>query len=165
MKGKLYCCLQDMGTLRGNMDKGAAGRANRGWSVRTMRRVGLLWWSRGQSYTPASWCVCSGRNALCVVRQLGRVPGVVASAHSRWELEEVGRMSIGIENTSSEDAPCSRCQEGGSAALVGWDPRRWRQQWRETQISQERASWNPMPGTPYTCPADYNLQRTSTFLI
>ena len=35
-------------------------------------------------------CVCLGRGALCVVRQLGHFPGVRASAHSRWELAEVG---------------------------------------------------------------------------
>lgn len=27
MKGKLHCCLQDMGTLRGNLDKGAAKKS------------------------------------------------------------------------------------------------------------------------------------------
>lgn len=67
-------------------------RANRGCTMWIMRCVGHE--LRGSKVTPlCSGYVCSGRKALCVVRQLGHIPRVVVSVQSRWELEEVGEMS------------------------------------------------------------------------
>lgn len=81
--------LQDTGTLlRGHRTEHTVGAAKGLWGVLACSA------DRGREATLlCPGCVHSRRQALCVVRQLGHIPRVVASVHSRWELEEVGWMS------------------------------------------------------------------------
>ena len=108
--------------IKGQHGLGQQERANRGCRARTVSCVGWGSAERGSKTTrPCPGCVSLGRKALCVVRQLGHLPGVSASAHSRWELEEVGWMSHLNGKHQFWAWLSSGCQVEGSAALMGWE--------------------------------------------
>lgn len=91
MKGKLHCRLHDMRTWRGIRDKGAAGKSKAWVSPKDNEACWTVLLKEGGGMLHSCVLgVCALGGTLCVGRQLGHIPRVVASAHSRWELEEVG---------------------------------------------------------------------------
>lgn len=161
MKEKLSWRLQDMGTLlRGSRKEQTVGAEQGQWVV--------LDGSTERGSKATLLClgyVCSGGKALCVVRQLGFLPRVVASVHSSWELEEVGWMNHSNGKHQFWRWLCLPAAKEGLCLSDGVRAGADVGSVEKLRSARARPPWNQIPVTPCICSAHDGLQSTSTVLI